>query len=125
MKSSAFDKLLEPKVVYVHTAKGTIKTYLADGFFSRMRGLLWRKPLAPKEAILLTPCHSVHTFGMSYPIDIVFLSPDYQVVRLVSNCMPRRMVFCKNAKHTLELAAGQATQLGIKIGAQLAVRIWL
>jgi uncharacterized protein len=88
-----------------------------------MRGLLWRKPLEPTEAILLSPCNSIHTFGMNYPIDIIFLSSDYQVTRIVSNCMPRRLVFCKDAMYALELAAGQAAQMAVNVGTQLAVRI--
>jgi hypothetical protein len=124
MHNNFLSKWFRPQTIYIHTPKGTLRTLMADSFFSRMRGLLWRKPLESTEAILLSPCNSVHTFGMGYPIDIVFLNSEYQVARVVSNCMPRRMFFCKNAKHTLELAAGQAMQMGFKVGTQIAIRIW-
>jgi uncharacterized membrane protein (UPF0127 family) len=46
---------------------------LADGWWSRLRGLLGRPALAEGEGLLLRPCRSVHMFGMRYALDVAFL----------------------------------------------------
>ena len=81
---------------------------VADRFFTRLRGLLFRKPLAAGEGLILVPCSSIHTFGMGYSIDVVFLDPDCRVVRLVHALPPRRIRSAPGAKMVLELAAGEA-----------------
>tara|TARA_R110002096_G_scaffold13145_1_gene46772 strand:- start:555 stop:905 length:351 start_codon:yes stop_codon:yes gene_type:complete len=80
----------------------------------RMRGLLFRGAPGPGRGLLIDPCSSVHTFAMSYPIDVVYLDQDYRVVRRVEAMRPWRMSACRKAHMTLELAAGQAAALGIE-----------
>ena len=46
----------------------------AERLSDRLRGLLGKPPPAPGHALLITPCVSVHTAFMRYPIDIVFLN---------------------------------------------------
>lgn len=89
---------------------------IANQFFSRLRGLLFKPALKLDEALLISPCKSVHTLGMRYPIDIVFLSPDYQILKIVNDCMPLRLASCPQAKHTLELLSGESSRLGLKVG---------
>ena len=42
---------------------------------SRRKGLLGRDTLADRHALVLAPCGSVHTFGMRFPIDVLFVVP--------------------------------------------------
>lgn len=91
---------------------------VANQFFSRLRGLLFKPALKLDEALLLSPCKSVHTLGMRYPIDVVFLSPDYIILKIVNDCLPKRLASCSHAKHTLELLAGESSRLGLKVGMQ-------
>jgi len=100
-----------------------ITTRLADGFLTRLRGLLWSKPLQPAEGLLLSPCNNIHTIGMTYPIDVVFLSSDMEIVRIVPHCQPYRFANCKHAKHTLELLAGQAAALSLCEGGRLTMKL--
>ncbi len=87
--------------------------------FDRMRGLLLRPVPADGSGLLIDPCASVHTFAMSYPIDIVYLDEHFKVVHKIDRLVPWRVSACKNARMTLELAAGQAQALGVEQAQQL------
>lgn len=88
----------------------------------RMRGLLARPPLGRSDALLLAPCASVHTFGMHYPIDLVFLSREWRVRRVVPGLKPLRVAWSLGAAMALELAAGAAAALGLVPGQELLWR---
>lgn len=87
--------------------------------FERMRGLLFRKKLNPMQALWIEPCPSVHTIGMKYPIDVVFLDKKGIVLKIVHNLSPMRMAACKNAIISLELLAGDVEKAKIHTGMQL------
>ena len=50
-----------------------------ETMLERMRGLLGRPPLRPGQALLIDDCNMVHTIGMRYAIDVVFV--DREVMR--------------------------------------------
>lgn len=88
----------------------------ARTFRERLRGLLGTPGLAEGEGLWLDPCGSVHSFGMGYPIDVLFLDPAGEVVGLVSSLAPNRVVRgIPGAAGVLELPAGVigATNTGI------------
>ena len=84
------------------------RVWRADRPWSRLRGLLARPPLHGEavEALWLTPCGGVHTFGMGYPLDVVFLDRSGRVLACKENLVPWRMRQCAGARHTVELAPG-------------------
>jgi uncharacterized membrane protein (UPF0127 family) len=84
----------------------------------RARGLLGRR-LDPDAGMLLEPCASVHTFGMRFPLDLVYLDRNWMVVKLVTQVVPWRLSFCLQARFTLELCAGHVDQVGLKCGMRL------
>jgi len=92
------------------------EAWLADRPLERMQGLLGRPALLPGQALLISPCSSVHTFGMRYPLDIVFMSPSHQVLKIVPHLSARRIAWCWGAKNTVELAAGETCRLDIQVG---------
>jgi len=94
---------------------------LADGFFSRFRGLLGRRGLDPGEGLLLSPSSSVHTMFMRFPIDVVFLDRELQVVGVSADVRPWRLAGRRGARHVLELAAGEAQVRGIRPGERLSL----
>ena len=49
------------------------KVWHARGYFARLRGLLGRS-LQEDGGLLLTPCNAIHTIGMGYPIDALYLN---------------------------------------------------
>ena len=92
---------------------------LADGFFTRLRGLLGRRALERGEGLLLSPSSSVHTFFMRFPIDVVFLDRALQVVGVAADVPPWRLAGRRGARHVLELPAGEARARGIRVGERL------
>lgn len=95
---------------------------LARSPVARLRGLLGRAGLAPGEGLLLRPCNGVHTWGMKFSIDVVFLDAGGNVLRVEHSMLPGRMVpWVRRAKQALELPAGATTAVGLEVGARLAI----
>jgi len=92
---------------------------IADSVTSRARGLLFSTPLKKSEGMLIKPCNSVHTMGMSYKLDIVFMDKGGYVVKVVKNLSPIRMAMKYKADCTLELIANESTRLNIEVGQRL------
>lgn len=90
-----------------------------SNIFERMRGLLFRSKLKPMQALWIEPCPSIHTIGMKYAIDVVFLDKNGIVLKVINNIAPMRMAACKNAMVSLELLAGDAEKAQIRMGMQL------
>lgn len=84
------------------------QAWRADRPWSRLRGLLARPPLHgdAAQALWLTPCGGVHTFGMSYPLDIVFLDRGGRVLKCCESLPPWRTRQAAGARHTVEMAPG-------------------
>ena len=92
---------------------------LADGPVSRARGLLGRAGLSQGDGLLLKPTFSIHTFFMRFPIDVVFLDRDGAVVDVVSRLKPWRATTRLRARAALELAAGEAERVRVRVGERL------
>jgi len=92
---------------------------VAKGFFTRLRGLLGRKSLDKGEGLLLSPCSSIHCFGMRFAIDAIFLDSQYRVVNVHPDMQPGSMASHRQARYVLELKAGAAERNKIEIGEQL------
>jgi len=88
----------------------------AERWPDRLRGLLGSPPPAPGQALLLTPCASVHTAFMRYPIDVVFVDRHGRILKVVDALPPWRTAVCLSANQTLELAAGEARRVGLTPG---------
>ncbi len=58
----------------------------------RLRGLLGLPSLGPGAALVIERCGAVHTVGMRFPIDVVFLDRAWRVVRVVRNVQPGRLM---------------------------------
>jgi len=60
-------------------------------WWGRLRGLLGEKEICLGSAMVLSPCDSIHMFGMRFPLDVLFADSDGVVVGLVENIRPWRM----------------------------------
>jgi uncharacterized membrane protein (UPF0127 family) len=89
----------------------------------RMRGLLGRRGLSEGEGLLLQPAGSIHTFFMRFPIDAVFLDAERRVLKIAPDVRPWRTAAAKRAKAVLELAAGEATRVGLATGDVLQLEV--
>jgi uncharacterized membrane protein (UPF0127 family) len=100
------------------------KVRKADNFLTRLIGLLKRKHLGPEEALWLMPSKGIHTVGMKFPIDVVFLNRDHQVLGLMSGLVPYRV----SAVHlrgysVLELPNGTIKKSRTEIGDKLEISL--
>ena len=89
-----------------------------------MRGLLGRRGLESGEGLLLRPASSVHTFFMRFPIDVVFLGRDGEVLKVARRVPPWRTVGCRGAKTVVELPAGESGRRGVRVGTRLDTFSW-
>lgn len=69
----------------------------------RLRGLLGSDDQA--RPVMLVGCRSIHTFGMAYPIDLVFVDDDGAVIKACLAVPPGRVVSSRRAKHVIERPA--------------------
>ena len=92
---------------------------LAETTLARARGLLGRNELPSGEGILIRPGFSIHTFFMRFPIDVVFLDRSGLVVDVVGRLKPWRAATRLRARAVLELPAGEAERLTLRVGERL------
>jgi uncharacterized membrane protein (UPF0127 family) len=88
-----------------------------------MRGLLGRRGLESGEGLLLRPTGSVHTFFMRFPIDVVFLSREGEVLKVARALPAWRTAAARRAKAVLELAADDAERREIRVGTRLDLSV--
>jgi len=96
-------------MVLVNTTRKTSlsdRCHLADTVFKRMIGLLNRSRFEPGEGLLLDKCYGIHTIGMRFPIDVLFLDQDLRVIRAVKAIPPFRTCVVRKSVYVLELPAG-------------------
>jgi uncharacterized membrane protein (UPF0127 family) len=87
----------------------------AAGFLSKLSGLIARKKLKDNEGFLIKNCSSIHTIGMRYCIDAVFLDEKNYVLKIYYNIKPFRITpFIKDAFCVLETAAGIIKKTSLK-----------
>jgi uncharacterized protein len=86
--------------------------------FERMKGLLGKVGLKADEGMLISKCNMVHTFGMKFPIDVVFLNESLDVLKIAHNVRPNRIAVCFGAKCVLELKSGQCARNNLAVGAK-------
>ncbi|MEZ5420044.1 MAG: DUF192 domain-containing protein [Vicinamibacterales bacterium] len=92
--------------------------------WTRARGLLGRPGLPPGQALWLAPCRSIHTVGMRFAIDVVFVDGDARVVKVTAAMVPWRLTWGGWRAHgAYEFAAGEAARLGIEVGQTLRVDV--
>lgn len=96
---------------------------VADNFLTRLVGLLRDKTLERGDGLWIVPCNSIHSFGMRFIFDAIFLDKNLRVVHLVREVKPWRatkMVF--SAHSVLEIPAGLISQTTTELGDQFEMR---
>ena len=96
---------------------------LANTLLRRMRGLLGRKALVCGEGLWIKPCKGVHTFGMRFPIDVVFLDQELRVIAVTQFLQPNRLTrIYINAASVLELPSGTAERTATVTGDRISIK---
>jgi uncharacterized protein len=100
------------------------KVHKADNFLTRLVGLLKRKTLGPEEALWLMPSKGIHTIGMKFPIDVIFLNGKNKVVSMIPAMPPRRISWFRfTAYSVLELPEGTIKKSQTEVGDQLEISL--
>jgi uncharacterized membrane protein (UPF0127 family) len=112
-------------MVLINATKKTVvsdRCHFANSVLKRMVGLLNRKALAQGEGLLLDRCYGIHTIGMRFPIDVLFLDKELRVIRAVPALPPFRTCVVKHAVYVLELPAGSIERSQSSAGDQMQMR---
>jgi uncharacterized membrane protein (UPF0127 family) len=86
---------------------------------ARRRGLLGRDGLDEASAMLLAPCAAVHTAGMRFAIDVVFLDRQGFTVKVVRDLRPWRIALAAGARAVIEMPAGSLHWGDVLLGDRL------
>ena len=116
------DRTTLAKLRVANQTKGRVladRADIADTSAKRRTGLLKHAGLEPGEGLWIAPCEGVHTFGMKFPIDVIFLSRKKQVLKTRPAMVKRRIAFSLRAYSVLELPAGTLAETGTVAGDQL------
>ena len=93
-------------------ATGTPETFslrvkVAGNIWSRGWGLLGRKELKIDQGLWIKPCASVHTLLMRFPVDLIYLDAENQVVKTQSRVQPFKFSAGNSQTHSvLEMSEG-------------------
>jgi uncharacterized protein len=75
---------------------------------ARRKGLSQLDALDPDHALYIPQCPAVHTFGMRFAVDLIWLRTDGTTVRIDRDVVPWRMRFCISARSVVQTVAGRA-----------------
>jgi uncharacterized membrane protein (UPF0127 family) len=92
---------------------------LADTGWARMKGLLGRKAaeFGNGKGLWIAPSEGIHTIGMSFAIDVVYLSADYRVLRIYHRLAPFRIAAVQlKSSSVIELPAGTLARTRTQVG---------
>jgi uncharacterized membrane protein (UPF0127 family) len=76
---------------------------IASGPRARLLGLASLAADSAGPGLLIPRCRSVHTFGMRFALDVVFLDADGRPLSAHRRVGPRRIVWDRGASAVLEL----------------------
>ena len=111
-------------VAITNLTRGTIlaqQGQWAATLFQRTIGLLARRSLGQDEALVIPHCQSIHTWGMRFPIDVVFVNRAGYVVKTVQRVTAFRIIWALGAHTVIELPAGTLAKRVTKQGELLKI----
>jgi hypothetical protein len=86
---------------------------------TRRTGLLKHTQLDKGDGLWIVPSEGVHTFGMKFAIDVLFLDKKRRVKKMRPNMVRGRIAMSFLSHSTLELPAGTIAETGTQAGDQL------
>jgi uncharacterized membrane protein (UPF0127 family) len=85
---------------------GGLRIFEARTRRTRGRGLARLDAMPAHVGLQLAPCRSIHTFGMRFPLDLIWLDGTGAVVRVDREVPPRRLRTCWRARSVIEVRSG-------------------
>ena len=110
------------KVRVRNLTKGTVlaeHAEVANTSAKRRTGLLKHDQLQPGDGLWIVPCEAVHTIGMTFAIDVLYLSKARKVLKIRPEMGKWRFSACLRAHSVLELPSKMAEVTSTKVGDQL------
>ena len=99
---------------------------VADTHWSRLRGLLGlsSSDFRNGSGLWIVPCHGVHTLGMGFPIDVIYLDASMKVIHLQSGLRPWRLAPVRSqAASVLELPCRMVAETRTALGDRIEVTL--
>lgn len=99
---------------------------VADTHWTRLRGLLGLKVGDFRNGcgLWITPCHGVHTLGMGFPIDVVYLDRGMNVIHIQAELKPWRFAPIRGqAASVLELPCKIAAETRTAVGDKIEITV--
>ena len=99
---------------------------LANTHWTRLRGLVGTAPddFRNGRGIWIVPCHGVHTLGMGFPIDVVYLDRAMKVIHVQTDLRPWRFAPVRTqAASVLELPCGTAAETRTAVGDRIQITV--
>lgn len=93
------------------------RTALAGNPWERLVGLMPRSGMEASEGLWIKPCYAIHTWGMRFSLDAVFLDSAHRILGILPEVKPWRI--CRTftgTRSVLELSSGMAAELGLQVG---------
>ena len=84
-----------------------IELPVATTFRVRLLGLARLRREVAGPGLLIPRCHSIHTFGMRFAIDVLFLDSEGRVLERSQAVRPRSILTCPRAASVAELPGGE------------------
>jgi len=97
---------------------GGLRVAVASSWRARLRGLAGLPVLPAAVGLELPRCRSVHTVGMRFALDLVWLDGAGVVVRVDPDVAPLRLRSCRRARSVVEVAAGRGDAFAAALGAR-------
>ncbi len=95
---------------------------VADTSFARLKGFIGRLKLGFNEGLWLVPSSGIHTWGVLFPLDLIYLDENYRVVYLTEHFPGFRIAPLKTeAASVLELPTHTIYSSRTEQGDQLVI----
>jgi uncharacterized protein len=99
---------------------------IADTHWTRLRGLLGvrSRDFRNGSGLWIVPCHGVHTLGMGFPIDVVYLDAAKTVIHIQGDLPPWRFApVRRRAASVLELPCRTAAETRTEVGDKIEIKL--
>jgi uncharacterized membrane protein (UPF0127 family) len=94
----------------------------ADTMLRRLKGALGKLAMQPNDGLWVTPSHGIHTIGMLFAIDLIYLDSSFRVIHLVEHLGPFRIApFKMKCASVLELRSRTIYASNTTIGDELLI----
>ena len=94
----------------------------ADTHVARLRGLLGRVRLGSDDGLWVVPSQGIHTFGMLFPIDVIYLDAGRRIIHCIEHLAPFRIAPIRiQSDSVLELPPRTIFGTGTQLGDQLLI----